>query len=78
MYIGVSSVSLYERLRRHVSGAGNNLASRRADSEFYEFVYWLCDGKTAQEIESHVTVDEKPGFNQKIEYINYIANITVH
>jgi hypothetical protein len=78
VYIGMSSVSVFGRLRSHVKGTGNQLAGKRADADFYAFVYWFCDGRTASEIESHTTIEHKPGFNQKIEYINYIANITVH
>lgn len=78
VYIGVSDVSMFTRLRNHASGTGNDLAALRIGAKFYEFVYWLCDGETARQIESHVTVEDKPGFNRKIEYINYIANITVH
>ena len=78
VYIGVSDVSIYSRLSSHAGGTGNKLASYRIGAKDYEFVYWLCDGETARQIESHVTVEDKPGFNKKIEYINYIANITVH
>jgi hypothetical protein len=78
VYIGVSSVSIFERLRNHASGTGNEMASRRVGAKQYEFVYWFCDGITARQIESHVTVEDKPGFNQKTEYINYIASISVH
>jgi hypothetical protein len=41
-------------------------------------VYFLCDGKSAQQIESHVISTDKPPFNVKPEYKNYIDNITVH
>jgi hypothetical protein len=78
VYIGVSSVSIFTRLRRHVTGAGNQKASLVAGTKDYEFVYWFCDDKTARQIESHVLVNEAPGFNMKIEYINYIVSITVH
>lgn len=78
VYIGVSSASIFDRLAKHVKGRGNRLVGRRTEPEVYEFIYWLRDEKTARQIESHTTVEDKPGFNQKIEYINYIANITVH
>jgi predicted GIY-YIG superfamily endonuclease len=77
-YIGVSSVSVFDRLRSHLKGTGNKRVARRRSSDFYEFACWFCDGKTARQIESHVLVEEKPGFNQKTEYKNYILNITVH
>jgi hypothetical protein len=78
VYIGISSVSVFDRLWRHVTGAGNRLASRVVGAKDYEFVYWFCDAASAREIESHVLVEEKPSFNMKTEYINYVLNITVH
>ena len=78
VYIGVSSDSIYERLRSHAKGTGNDMASRRVGAKDYEFVYWFCDGTTARQIESHITVHNKPGFNRKTEYIHYILSISVH
>ena len=54
------------------------MASRRVGAKDYEFVYWFCDGTTARQIESHITVHNKPGFNRKTEYIHYILSISVH
>ena len=78
VYIGVSSASIYERLKSHAKGTGNDMASRRVGAKDYEFVYWFCDGTTARQIESHITVQNKPGFNHKTEYIHYILSISVH
>jgi hypothetical protein len=78
VYIGVSSVSIFDRLKRHVTGAGNERASQGAGARDYAFVYWFCDGDSARQIESHVLIENKPGFNMKTEYINYVVNITVH
>jgi hypothetical protein len=78
VYIGVSSDSVFKRLLKHAMGAGNKMAGKRADAEFYEFVYWFCDGDIAREIESHVLVENRPGFNGKIEWLKYIASIHVH
>jgi hypothetical protein len=77
-YIGVSSVSVFDRLRSHLRRTGNKMMARRTTSDFYEFACWFCDGKIAKQIESYVTVEDKPGFNQKTEYKNYIWNITIH
>jgi hypothetical protein len=78
VYIGISGASVFGRLRNHVQGSGNRMAGKRADAEFYEFVYWLCDEKSARGIESHVILTDKPGFNEKIERLNYMASIYVH
>jgi hypothetical protein len=74
----VSSVSVIDRLRSHLRRTGNKMMARRTTSDFYEFACWFCDGKIAKQIESYVTVEDKPGFNQKTEYKNYIWNITNH
>jgi len=78
VYIGISTGSIRDRLRKHVKGHGNWAAARRSAAAGYEFVYFLCDGKTAKQIESHVIAGEKPPFNVKPEYAHYIDNITVH
>jgi hypothetical protein len=78
VYIGISTTSVLSRLTKHVRGIGNWAAARRSGAQGYEFVYFLCDGKSAQQIESHVISTEKPPFNVKPEYKNYIDNITVH
>lgn len=77
-YIGISVSSIRDRLRKHVTGIGNWAAARRVDTQGYEFVYFLCDGTSARQIESHVVTNEKPPFNVKPEYKHYIDNITVH
>jgi excinuclease UvrABC nuclease subunit len=77
-YIGISGDSIRGRLSKHVKGLGNWAAARRADLNGYQFVYFVCDVQTAKQIESHVVTNEKPPFNVKPEYKNYIDNITVH
>jgi predicted GIY-YIG superfamily endonuclease len=78
VYIGISSVSVHERLQAHVTGTGNKLLAHRTDHLNFEFMYFLCDPDSAGQIESHVLNEKKPACNRKIEYANYIANITVH
>ena len=78
VYIGISVSSILDRLRKHVTGIGNWAAARRVDAQGYEFVFFLCDGTSARQIESHVVLNEKPPFNVKPEYKHYIDNITVH
>ena len=78
VYIGISEVSIRDRLTKHVNGHGNWAAARRTIASGYEFVYFLCDPATARQIESHVITDAKPPFNDKPEYKHYIGNITVH
>ena len=78
VYIGISTCSIRGRLEKHVKGHGNWAAARRSTAEGYQFVFFLCDGATAQQIESHVITNEKPPFNVKPEYKHYIDNITVH
>jgi hypothetical protein len=77
-YIGIATGSVYDRLKKHVKGLGNWALARRTSPAGYEFVYFLCDGTTAKQIESHVVLNEKPPFNVKPEYKNFIENITVH
>jgi excinuclease UvrABC nuclease subunit len=77
-YIGISTTSIFNRLLKHVRGNGNWAAARRMDPRGYQFVYYLCDGASAKEIESHMTVNHKPPFNVKTEYQNYIDNILLH
>ncbi len=77
-YIGISTDSIRGRLLKHVKGHGNWAAGRRSDASGYEFVFYECDGVTAKQIESHVITTEKPPFNVKPEYKNYIDNITIH
>ena len=78
VYIGISSGSIRDRLKKHVRGHGNWAAARRSAAAGYEFVYFLCDGETAKQIESNVVTLEKPPYNVKPEYKNFIDNITVH
>ena len=78
VYIGISTSSIRSRLEKHVKGHGNWAAARRTNASGYEFVYFLCDGHSAQQIESHVVTNEKPPFNVKPEYKHYIDNITIH
>jgi hypothetical protein len=78
VYIGISTTSILGRLTKHVTGIGNWAAAKRAGAKDYEFVYFLCDGKTAAQIESHVIATDKPPFNVKPEYKNFIDNIFVH
>jgi predicted GIY-YIG superfamily endonuclease len=78
VYIGISTSSIRDRLKKHVRGHGNWAAARRSSAAGYEFVYFLCDGKTAKQIESNVVTLEKPPYNVKPEYKNFIDNITVH
>lgn len=78
VYIGISTSSIRDRLKKHVTGHGNWAAARRSAAAGYEFVYFLCDGKTARQIESNVVTIEKPPFNVKPEYKHFIENITVH
>jgi excinuclease UvrABC nuclease subunit len=78
VYIGISTTSIRDRLRKHVKGHGNWAAARRSPAAGYEFVYFLCDGKTAKQIESNVITLEKPPYNVKPEYKNFIESITVH
>jgi hypothetical protein len=77
-YIGISDNSIRSRLVKHVKGIGNWAAARRVDMNGYQFVYFLCDGQTAKQIESYVVTNDKPPFNVKPEYKHYIDNITVH
>jgi excinuclease UvrABC nuclease subunit len=78
VYIGISVSSILDRLTKHATGHGNWAAAHRINARHYEFVYFLCDGQSAQQIESHVIATEKPPFNVKNEYKHYIDNITVH
>lgn len=78
VYIGISTTSIRSRLQKHVAGRGNWAAAMRANADGYTFVYFLCDGQSAQQIESHVVTTEKPPFNVKPEYKHFIDNITVH
>jgi hypothetical protein len=77
-YIGISTTSIQGRLIKHVKGIGNWAAARRSGAEGYQFVYFLCDAKTAMQIESHVVTNDKPPFNVRPELKNYIDNISVH
>lgn len=78
VYIGISSSSIRSRLIKHATGHGNWAAARRADAAGYEFVYFLCDAESAKQIESNAVTNEKPPFNVKPEYKNYIDSIFVH
>jgi predicted GIY-YIG superfamily endonuclease len=78
VYIGISDNSIRSRLQKHARGLGNWATARRTNVAGYEFVYFLCDGHTAKQIESHVLTSNKPSFNVKPEYKHYIDNITVH
>lgn len=78
VYIGISGSSIKRRLARHMTGIGNWAAARRSDLDGYRFVYFLCDGQTAKQIESHVVTAYKPPFNVRPELKHYIDNITVH
>ena len=77
-YIGIATNSIRSRVEKHVKGHGNWAAARRTDHAGYAFVFFLCDGTTAKQIESNVITNEKPPYNVKPEYKNYIDNITVH
>jgi excinuclease UvrABC nuclease subunit len=77
-YIGISTGSILDRLTKHVTGHGNWAAARRSETRNYKFVFFECDGVSARQIESHVITNNKPPFNVKPEYCNYIDNITVH
>lgn len=78
VYIGISTDSIRGRLLKHVKGHGNWAAARRSKPEGYEFVFYECDGQTAKQIESNVVTNEKPPFNVKPEYKNYIDSIMIH
>jgi hypothetical protein len=78
VYIGVSSDCLFGRLRAHAKGLGNRGIAGRLQRDAFEFEYWLCDGVTARQIESHTLIHRRPELNAKIEYINYIASIAIH
>ncbi|MCU0226577.1 MAG: hypothetical protein MUF01_02970 [Bryobacterales bacterium] len=78
MYVGISTSSIFDRLKKHVRGHGNWAFAHKVAPGSFHFVYFLCDGLSAKQIESKVTADEKPPFNVKTEYKNYISNITVH
>lgn len=66
---GASNV--YRRLRAHVTGKGNEVvAELHALGALggFTFAYHLCDGESAREIESFLTVHHKPPFNSRTEY----------
>jgi hypothetical protein len=64
-YIGVSSVSVFDRLRSHLRRTGNKMMARRTTSDFYEFACWFCDGKIAKQIESYVRLRTSPALTRK-------------
>ncbi len=44
----------------------------------WEFAYHPCPGLVAQQIESYITVHQKPPFNVKVEWANLIESIAIH
>lgn len=78
VYIGVSSRSVFGRLRSHARGTGNKHAGKRAGAALYEFVFWQCDGKGALGIESHILRNNPPGFNGKVEWAHFMDSIYMH
>jgi len=75
------SSSIQSRLKRHVTGRGNKtLAQLRTLGRLdgMTFVYHLCDGESARQIESFVTVNNKPSCNDKTERAMLPHSIMVH
>jgi hypothetical protein len=75
---GASNV--YQRLRAHVQGRGNEVVAQLRTLGAlggYTFAYHLCDGESAAQIESYLTVHHKPPYNDKTEYKYCLEVITV-
>ena len=78
-YIGIATGdTLYGRLRKHCTGAGNWALGRLGDPSCFVFVFYACDPTTAKQIESHVITTRKPPFNVKPEYQYFVPSIAVH
>lgn len=79
VYIGVATGdTIAGRLGKHVRGSGNSILAQFGNPDYFTFVYYRCDGQTAKQIESHVIANEKPPFNLKNEYKNFIPSIYIH
>jgi hypothetical protein len=75
------TTSVQKRLRAHVRGGGNKAIARlRAVGKLqgFTFVYHLCDGESASQIESFVLVHHRPGFNGKTEWACLPPSIAYH
>ena len=78
-YIGIATgETIRGRLLRHVSGNGNWALARIADPATFQFIYYECDSLSAQQIEAHIVTTNKPPFNVRPEYQDFIPSIAVH
>jgi len=79
VYVGIATgATIRERLSKHVSSSHNWALKRITTPDHYCFVYYECDPKTAQQIESHITCDAKPPYNAKRELRHYIPSVSLH
>lgn len=77
VYIGVSGVSIRQRLNAHLHHRGNVHIAQGSLDNLY-FIFYQCDILTAKQIESHTILEKKPPFNVKPEYKHYLQSIAVH
>jgi len=78
-YIGIATGdTIRGRLSKHVNGLGNWALARLGDPSKFVFVYWECDPASAAQIESHVITEQKPPFNVRPEFKDFIPSIAVH
>ena len=78
-YIGIATGdTIRGRLTKHRAGVGNWALARLGATSDFVFVFYRCDKETASQIESHVVTTNKPPFNVRPEYRNFIPSIAVH
>ena len=78
-YIGIATGdTIRGRLWKHATSRGNWALGRLGDPARFACVWYVCDGQTAREIESHVVTARKPPFNVRPEYAHFIPSIAIH
>lgn len=78
-YVGIATGdTIRGRLQKHVSARGNWGLGRLGDPTQFAFVFYECDTRTAQQIESYIVTHAKPPFNTRPELRHLIPSIAVH